>query len=251
MRAHARFCSAGCRQSAYRTRKAAVTKPRKAHQQFVKEQLRATEPAQSDDIRRAEVRAITLSEARSVIERYEPMPAVGRLAFGIFFADRLGGAVVFGDEYAANLGVWQRYGYDGKIIALLRGACTHWAPHNTASKLIRRAMRLLPKRYSVITATVDDRCGEIGAVYQAAGFHFVGVMRQGGRALVSINGKLISERQAGRIAGTRGAQALAQLGFDASPVPRRSRYFAFRGKERRVLQAAIGGLIKPYPKRNA
>jgi hypothetical protein len=104
----------------------------------------------------------------------------------------------------------------------------------------------------VITATVDDRCGEIGAVYQAAGFHFVGVMRQGGRALVSINGKLISERQARRIAGTRGAKALARLGFDASPVPRRSRYFAFRGTRevRRELHAAISGLIKPYPKRD-
>ena len=34
-------------------------------------------------------------------------------------------------------------------------------------------------------------------------------------------------------------------------VPRRSRYFAFRDtrEERRELQAAISGLIKPYPKR--
>jgi tripartite-type tricarboxylate transporter receptor subunit TctC len=65
------------------------------------------------------------------------------------------------------------------------------------------------------------------------------------------NGKPISERQAGRIAGTRGTQALTQLGFDARAVPRRARYFAFRGtrKERRGLHAAISGLIKPYPDR--
>jgi hypothetical protein len=26
-----------------------------------------------------------------------------------------------------NLGTWDKYGYSGQIIALLRGACTHWA----------------------------------------------------------------------------------------------------------------------------
>jgi hypothetical protein len=66
-----------------------------------------------------------------------------------------------------------------------------------------------------------------------------------------INGKAVSERHIHRLAGTRGVQALVQLGFDARAVPRRSRYFAFRGtrEERRVFQAAISGLIKPYPKR--
>jgi hypothetical protein len=72
-------------------------------------------------------------------------------------------------------------------------------------------MDLLPERYKVITATVDGSVDEIGAVYQAAGFDYVGQMRQGGRVLVALNGKLISERQAGRIAGTRGAQALARV----------------------------------------
>jgi hypothetical protein len=77
-------------------------------------------------------------------------------------------------------------------------------------------------------------------------------MRSGGRALVSINGKRVSERQAGRLAGTRGARALAQLGLDAMTTPRPGRYFAFRGsrKERQQLRAAIAELIKPYPKRD-
>ena len=54
-----------------------------------------------------------------------------------------------------------------------------------------------------------------------------------------------------RLAGTRGARALARLGFDTVPVPRRARYFAFRGdkQERRHNRAAIA--IRPYPKRGA
>jgi hypothetical protein len=38
------------------------------------------------------------------------------------------------------------------------------------AKLIRGSLRLLPERYTVITATVDGRAGEVGTVYQACGF---------------------------------------------------------------------------------
>jgi hypothetical protein len=216
---------------AYRARKGAA--PRKAHQRLVKERL-ALEGAQfpAVDSSTAEVRSITLAAAKEVIEIYEPMPAVNRFAFGIFFDGRRGGAVVYGDEYGENLGVWRRYGYDGQIIALLRGAPRPWAPPHSASKLIRRSMDLLPDRYKVITTTVDPAVGEVGIIYQACGFDYVGVMRSGGRAQVSINGKRLSERQAGRLVGTRGGHALAKLGFDATPRRAKSAFspFADRAK---------------------
>ena len=133
----------------------------------------------------------------------------------------------------------------------MRGACLHWAHPHSASKLIRGSMNLLPARYQVVTATVDAAAGEIGTIYQACGFDYVGVMRAGGRALVRVNGRHMSERQAGRLAGTQGARALARLGFDAIQVPRRGRYFAFRGdkRERERNRSAIERRIKSYPKR--
>jgi len=255
MRADSRYCSASCRQRAYRQRSKVTTLPRKAHQRIVRERLAAASTGSvAADIGSAEVRPITVAEAKVLIEVYEylgAMPAISRYCFGIFFDGCCGGAVVYGDEYAENLGVWDRYGYSGKIIALQRGACVHWAHPHAASKLIRHSMRLLPERYRVVTATVDPAAGEIGTIYQACSFDYVGTMRAGTRALVSINGKRISERQAGRLAGTRGAHALAKLGFDAIPVPRRERYFAFRGskRERQHHREAIAHLLKPYPKR--
>jgi hypothetical protein len=123
MRADSRFCSARCRQKDYRRRKATAGKsPQKAHQRIIRERLAAKSPESAAvDIRGAQVRPITLAEARALIEVYEPMSAVSRFAFGIFFDRRCGGAVVYGDEYTENLGVWDRYGYRGKIIALLCG----------------------------------------------------------------------------------------------------------------------------------
>ena len=87
-------------------------------------------PTQAPDIGAATLRSIPLTEAKAIIERHEwlgRMPAVAVHAFGIFFGERCGGAGVFGPEYAENRGVWSRYGFTGKIVALLRGACEPWA----------------------------------------------------------------------------------------------------------------------------
>jgi hypothetical protein len=200
------------------------------------------------------VRPVTLTEARAIIEKHEflgTMPAVARWAFGIFFGERCGGAVVFGDEYCENLGNWDRYGFTGKIVALLRGACLPWAHPHSASKLIRGAMRLLPERFRVVTATCCAAAGEVGTIYQAAGFDFVGQMQRRTRALIHYQGRIISERHAKRRFGTCGRRELAALGIRSHLVPRRSRYFAFRGdrREQKALRAAIADRLKPYPKR--
>jgi len=114
-------------------------------------------------------------------------------------------------------------------------------------------MRLLPLKYKVVTATVDAALGEIGVIYQACGFHYVGLMTRGGRAAISINGQPVSERYVFKMAGTRGWRALAKMGFDVTPTPRKERYFAFRGsrREQRELRAAIADRIKPFPRRSA
>jgi hypothetical protein len=147
-RADTRFCSSRCRQRAYRGRKATAP-PAKAYQRVIRERLAAADASQrTADIGTAQVRAISTKQAAAIIEQYEylgTMPAAIRHCFGIFFDGELGGAVIYGDEYGENLGVWDKYGYSGKIIALLRGACVHWAHPHAASKLIRGSMGLLPR----------------------------------------------------------------------------------------------------------
>lgn len=130
LRTNARFCSAACRQAAYRSRRAAkAAKPKKAHQRVIKDRLAtvADQVRASLDIRSAVVRKITIAEARAIIAPFEEplraLPAIVRHCFGIFFGGQIGGAVVYTDEASANLQVWRRYGYDGKIICLARGAC--------------------------------------------------------------------------------------------------------------------------------
>jgi hypothetical protein len=90
------------------------------------------------DIGTATVRPIPLAEAAKVIKQHEylcSMPAFARWAFGIFFGEHCGGAVVYGDKYAENRGVWDRYNFTGRIVALKRGACLPWAHPHSASKV--------------------------------------------------------------------------------------------------------------------
>ena len=178
LRADALYCSTACRQQGYRRRKrkTAAAVPRKAHQRIVRERLAVAGMEGAADIRTAEVRPIPLVEAKNLIEHYEwlgTMPACALYSFGLFFGERCGGAVVYAAEPTENLGSWDRYGFTNKIVVLARGACLPWAHPHSASKLIRRSMDLLPERFEVVTATVDANAGEVGTIYQAAGFDYV------------------------------------------------------------------------------
>ncbi len=256
----------------------------KAWQRLVREK-RAIEDADANlfgrwwegvdiDIKKAIVKEIDIATARVIIETYEwmkCMPAVVWHCFGIYFDGHLGGVVCYGPEYSENLGKiaretgkagadWSRYGFEGKMILLSRGACTHWAHEHAGSKLIRQSMRMLPKKYAVITATTDPNAGEIGTIYQACGFDYVGSMREGNpnvkfkardRHAWRIRGKLIGARAMRQRIGSTKWEDVKKHFPDAEAVLEynKHRYFAFRGNEAKELRENIKHLIKPYPKR--
>jgi hypothetical protein len=112
-------------------------------------------------------------------------------------------------------------------------------------------MRLLPAKYQVITATVDPAAGEIGSVYQAAGFDYVGTMASGGHRLriTDHHGHVISDRSARRKFGSSAINNLLHQGLRVEQTARKGRYFAFRGHDRAALRTAITDRIRPYPKR--
>lgn len=208
------------------------------------------------DIAKATVREIDYRTAANVIEKYEwmgRMPAIVLHCYGIYFDGVIGGAVVYSPEYSENLGVWGPYGYTGRIILLSRGACVHWAHEHAGSKLVRGSIAMLPPQYEVVTATVDDAAGEIGTIYQACGFTYVGRMYEGTRQAVILDGELFTGRTVRRRFGTGEMEGVLAQRPDAEFVTqsRKGRYFAFRGPRfvRRKHAQAISHLVKSYPKR--
>src|SRR4029077_6610156 len=71
------------------------------------------------------------------------------------------------------------------------------------------------------------------------------------RLLVHDGERTLSERTARRKYGTSSAAALEGVGLPVERVPRRGRYFAFRGRrsEQKMLRAAIADRERPNPKR--
>jgi hypothetical protein len=228
------------------------------------------------DIKKAVVKPVSRGLAEEIIKKYEwlgCMSAINWFYFGIFFDGYCGGVVCYGPEYSENLGKisretgragadWSKYGYEGKMILLNRGACVHWAHPHSASKLIRASMRMLPDQFKVVTATVDDLAGEVGTIYQACGFDYVGSMRDGNDNVKSkkgdrdgwvINGKLYGSRAMRAKFGTTAIDEIKKHYPSVKKVKQNSkgRYFGFVGNKREIKQnrAAIADMIKPYPKR--
>lgn len=215
------------------------------------------------DINKSKVAEIPFKRTKEIIEKYEwlgCMPVCVKHCYGIFFPNTdytewlLGGVTVFSSEYAENTGVWDKYGFGGKIILLARGVCVHFCPKNTNSHLIMESIKLLPAQYEVITCTVDNFAGEVGTIYQSCNFYYVGVMRkQKERTGCIIDGKLYGTRTLRQMFGTQDKTKIRELHPDAKFVKQKSkgRYFYFRcdKRQKKKYLAAIKELIKPYPKR--
>jgi len=246
----------------------------KAHQRVIREQKEKddlsglVEPSWKNinrDITNAIVKPIDRALAKKIVEEYEwlgCMPAISLYHFGIFYDGICAGVTVFSKDYIENLGHWDKYGYTGRMLLLSRGVCVHWAHPHSGSKLIMESIKQLPKQYDVITATIDQAAGEIGTIYQACNFTYIGSMRESNpnvkskpkdRFGVKINGKIYGARAMRSKVGSQKKEDILKAFPDAEFVPQynKHRYFYFLGSKgnRKFLKKQIEHLIKPYPKR--
>jgi len=130
---------------------------------------------------------ITRDEAKSVILDYEWLGNMGTSQYfvGLFFGWYLAGVACFGSTAGSQVpqSICGTEHAD-KVVTLVRGACVHWADRTigehtgaAASYLINRACDLLAKKTparNIFVAYSDVEAGEIGTVYQAANWLYVG-----------------------------------------------------------------------------
>jgi len=108
-------------------------------------------------------------EHRDFIRRYEWLGNPGisiKWCFTARYKGELGGVVLLSEPYHPST--------DEALIA--RGACAGWTPKNLGSRLVMFACRWMPvntpKRCFV--AYADEEAGEVGQIYQACNFKFLG-----------------------------------------------------------------------------
>ena len=147
-----------------------------AHQRLIREAFALKEPRETNrSLEGYSVETISRLAATPLILRYEWLGTLGRSTFfvGLLSPGRdLQGAACFGYGPSGNI----RKLIGEPALCLERGACVHYAPPNAASFLINAACKLVYRISGVplFFAYGDPMAGEYGAVYQAAGWTYLG-----------------------------------------------------------------------------
>jgi hypothetical protein len=197
------------------------------------------------DIKKAELREVSLRTAAVIIEEYEylgVMSGAAMKAYGIFWGACCGGVVVFGVVHPNSVAESVILPpYSEKVIQLARGACVHWAHPHSASKLISFALREIEKDgWRIVIAYSDPDAGEIGTVYQATNWLYCGLTAK--RPDYFRNG----ERITGHVGKITEEMTIA-------PRTRKGRYIFILGnkKDQREIRNRLLWKSQPYPKRAA
>lgn len=146
------------------------------------------------DFGTAAVKPITYNSARPIIEEHEwlgnmPLPKSCRYIYGLFFGYNLGGCVVYVEPSTRQFNAL----YPRQVVQLNRGACVFWTPRNSASFLIGGTFKFLRKAgVKLIVAYCTPEAGEVGTIYQALNFKFIGMTEPSKMYL--LDGRWVSER---------------------------------------------------------
>lgn len=186
--------------------------------------------------------------------------------YGIFFNEILGGVVCFGT--VASITAGDMFGIENrdKAICLERGACAWWCHEHSASKLISYAVNDMAKttKYRIFYAYSDDSAGEIGTVYQACNWLYLGRSVSGGsqNKLVTPDGKLRDSRGIMSYANkytkeeipnrTIARQILLDNGWSNRKTKPKCKYCIVKGTKKEVkdIMKQLNKKIYSYPKRN-
>lgn len=234
----------------------------KAHQREIRERYERDEPRPTiPNLSGCRVEKITSEQAKQVILKYEWLGTMGRAVacYGLRTADgELLGVAVFGWPSAVESR--DICGRKNREIAvcLERGACVHFAPPNSASFLIANAVKQAARDHGwrIFYAYADPEAGEIGTVYQACNWLYIG------QGVGRTPGRLREDWQLpdGRILSSRSLRHRKMKRPDAIaagwvPIYRhpKHKYVHFEGTraERRKLLAELRYPVSPYPKRGA
>jgi hypothetical protein len=233
----------------------------KAHQRVIREQHALREPRpQIANLNGCGVVPIDRAEAESVILKYEWLGTMGRSVamYGLRGADGdLLGAAVFG--WPSSVESRDICGKERRELAICleRGACVHYAPKNAASYLIATAVKQAAADHGwrIFYAYADPEAGEIGTVYQACNWLYIGqgVGRTPGRLREDWklpDGRVLSSRSL-RHRGLKRQEAL-DLGWKPVYKHPKHKYVHFDGTrtERSELRKALRYPPQAYPKRS-
>lgn len=236
----------------------------KAHQRLIREQLKLYDNGglfgypKDIDIKKSVLKEVDYLTAKNIIEKYEWLGTMGTTQFyyGIYFDNVCAGVICFG-FFQAMAGYSGFIGdkYADKGIQLSRGACVWWAHEHSGSKLIGFGLREMEKKgYKYVIAFSDPEAGEIGTLYQATNWHYIGFGNTKHYNIVINDGKFfMNDRDFNKKYGYKNLNIFLRENptLELQIIKPKGRYIKLLGSksEQNEMMSVLKNRIKPYPKR--
>lgn len=198
--------------------------------------------------------------AEQIIFKYEWLGTMAKTGYhyGIFFGDWCAGVTCVGAGFSTG-GVNSHRPFKvqaDELAVLARGACVHWAPPGSNSKLVSWTCRLVggATGCKVMIAYADTDAGEIGTIYQACNWAYIG-KGASTRQWVAPNGRIYDQKLPYDLkrkkGGTRAqwCTALRNAGWKEQPSNPKHRYAQILDKGDAALVARVEKMRQSYPKR--
>jgi len=248
----------------------------KAHQRIIREKKAVEQSTDlfgnyweniNADIKNATVKEINYQTAKPIILEYEWLGTMGltQFHFGLYFDGCLAGVVCYGYFQALNTNSGGHpYAplvgkeHSSKGIQLSRGACVHWAHEHSGSKLISSSLRIMEgKGYKYAIAFSDPEAGEIGTLYQATNWHYLGVGKTKHYRVCYTTGEVYMDARDFWKKHKFGSKSKIEewlkdkKGLRVEELKPKGRYIKLMGnkKERKEMMKVLEPQIKLYPKR--
>lgn len=214
------------------------------------------------DLKKAEIRRVSSHLASQIILKYEWLGTMAytNRHYGIFFGDYCAGVCcVSAGGGTASVYTHKMFNLPHTQLATLaRGACVHWAPPGTNSKLVSWTCRLLAQDTpcKVLIAYADTDAGEIGTIYQACNWIYIG-RGAATRQWVAPNGRVYDQKLPYNLSA-RGkfekprkhyVKELLRAGWREQMSNPKHRYVQILDRSDKSLVSLVEGMRKEYPKR--
>ena len=238
----------------------------KCHQRKIREEQALIDPHPvMESLTGCRVEQITRQQAESIIFKYEwlgTMPTVSLAYYGLLTPDNeLVGVTCFGTGAGTN--ARNICGAENRdiTICLERGANVHWAHPHAGSYLVARACKLASRDYGwkVFYAYSDETAGEIGTIYQACNWTYIGrgVGRGNGNTsraeYINPEGERVSSRAMRRLCAPFSVAEVWPFymvaGWTRRRVPDKHKYVWIEAKGRLKIDLQSKLVALPFPKR--
>jgi len=139
----------------------------------------------------------SFDKVRRFIEKYEWLGRMSQYPTHLFTArykDVLGGVVIMDMPTTFSKLVGENTRKMERLIS--RGACASWTPKNLASSLIMWSIKWMVKntRYRIFSAYADPEARELGTIYQACNFYYLGQRFGSKTKYENEDGRIVSDR---------------------------------------------------------